>query len=57
LLEVVMTTAQLEIREIRKELAESGADPFEIAAVALQQARVYRELLERHHRQSQGSVL
>ena len=51
-----MTTAQLEIRQIKRELAESGADPFEIAAVALQQARLYRELLNRHQRQSPGCL-
>jgi hypothetical protein len=40
-----MTTAQREIREIRKQLVESGADPYEVAAMALEQARRYRELL------------
>ena len=56
LLGVVMTTAQIEIRQIKRELAESGADPFEIAAVALQQARLYRELLNRHQRQFPGCL-
>lgn len=41
-----MTTAQKEIREIRRELAESGADPFEVAAMALAECRRYRQLLE-----------
>lgn len=41
-----MTTAQLEVREIRKQLMESGADPFEVAALALEQARRYRRLLD-----------
>jgi hypothetical protein len=40
-----MTTAQREVREIRKQLVESGADPYEVAAMALEQARRYRELL------------
>lgn len=41
-----MTTATLEVREIRKELIETGADPFEVAALALAQARRYRQQLE-----------
>jgi len=41
-----MTTAQREIREIKKELAESGADPFEVAAEALASARRYRQQLD-----------
>jgi hypothetical protein len=41
-----MTTAQREIREIRKQLVESAADPYEVAAMALEQARRYRRLLE-----------
>lgn len=42
-----MTTAQqAEVREIRKQLMESCADPFEVAALALEQARRYRRLLE-----------
>jgi hypothetical protein len=41
-----MTTATLEVREIRKELIEAGADPFEVAALALAQARRYRRQLE-----------
>jgi hypothetical protein len=41
-----MTTAEKEIREIRKQLAESGADPFHIAATALAEVRRYRQLLE-----------
>ena len=41
-----MTTAQQEVREIRKQLMESGADPFEVAALALEQARRYRRLFE-----------
>jgi len=40
-----MTTAQREVREIRKQLVESGADPFEVAAMALEQAERYRRLL------------
>lgn len=40
-----MTTAQKEIREIRRQLVESGADPYEVAAMALEQARRYRQLL------------
>lgn len=40
-----MTTAQHEVREIRKRLVESGADPFEVAAMALQQVERYRRLL------------
>jgi hypothetical protein len=41
-----MTTAQREVREIRKQLLETGADPFEIAAMALTEVRRYRRLLE-----------
>ena len=41
-----MATAAKEVKEIRKELAESGADPFEVAAVALAEVRRYRRLLE-----------
>jgi hypothetical protein len=40
-----MTTAQQEVREIRKQLVESGADPYEVAALALEQARRLREQL------------
>lgn len=41
-----MTTAVLvELQEIRRSLLESGADPYEVAALALEQARRYRELL------------
>ena len=39
-----MTTAQ-EVRKIRKELAESGADPFAIAAQALEQVARYRQIV------------
>ena len=39
-----MTTAQ-EVRKIRRELAESGACPFEIAAQALEQVARYRKLV------------
>lgn len=41
-----MATAQKEIREIRKELAETGADPFEVAAEAVASARRYRRELD-----------
>ena len=41
-----MTTAQREVREIRKQLVESSADPFEVAAMALEQAERYRRLLD-----------
>lgn len=41
-----MTTAQKEIREIRRELAETGADPFEVAAEAVASARRYRRELD-----------
>ncbi len=41
-----MTTAQREVRQLKRELAESGADPFEVAAQALAAARRYRLLLE-----------
>lgn len=41
-----MTTTQQEIREIRKQLVESAADPYEVAAMALEQARRYRRMLE-----------
>lgn len=40
-----MTTAQREVREIRKQLMQDGADPFEVAALALVQAeRLQRQL-------------
>jgi hypothetical protein len=42
-----MTTAQREVRELKRELAMSGADPFEVAAEALLAARRYRLQLER----------
>jgi hypothetical protein len=42
--EVIMTTAQREVRQLKRELAESGADPFEVAAEALAAARRYRLL-------------
>ena len=41
-----MTTAQREVREIRKQLIESAADPYEVAAMALEQAERYRRLLD-----------
>jgi len=41
-----MTTAQKEVREIRRELVETGADPFEVAALALAEVRRYRQLLK-----------
>ena len=42
-----MTTAQIaEVREIRRELIDCGADPYLVAAQALEQARRYRRLLE-----------
>jgi hypothetical protein len=41
-----MAVAQREVREIRKQLVESGADPFEVAAMALIQAERYRRLLD-----------
>ncbi len=44
--EVIMTAAQREVRQLKRELAESGADPFEVAAEALAAARRYRLLLE-----------
>lgn len=47
LLEVSMTAAQREVIELKRELAESGADPFMVAAEALAAARRYRWLLER----------
>jgi hypothetical protein len=41
-----MTAAQVaEVREIRRELIECGADPFEIAAQAVAECRRYRRLL------------
>lgn len=43
-----MTTAQREVREIRKQLVESGADPYEVAAMALEQAERYRRLLAQY---------
>lgn len=42
-----MLTASKEVREIRKELVEQAADPFEVAALALLEARRYREELAR----------
>lgn len=40
-----MTTAQKEVREIKKQLIQDGADPFEVAALALMQAeRLQRQL-------------
>lgn len=42
-----MATAQIaEVREIRRELIECGADPYLVAAQALEQCRRYRQLLE-----------
>jgi hypothetical protein len=41
-----MTAAQREVKELKRELAESGADPFEVAAEALAAARRYRLLLD-----------
>lgn len=41
-----MTTAQREVREIRRQLVESGADPYEVAAMALEQVERYRRLLD-----------
>lgn len=42
-----MTTAQLlEIKKIRRELVETGADPFEVAAQAIEQASRYKRQLE-----------
>jgi hypothetical protein len=38
-----MTTAQQQVRQLRQELIASGADPFEVAALALDQAARYRE--------------
>lgn len=49
LLEVSMTAAQREVIELKRELAESGADPFMVAAEALAAANRYRRLLERVH--------
>ena len=42
-----MTAAQREVIELKRELAESGADPFMVAAEALAAANRYRRLLER----------
>lgn len=47
MLEVFMTAAQREVLELKRELAESGADPFLVAAEALAAARRYQRLLER----------
>lgn len=44
-----MTAAQREVIELKRELAESGADPFMVAAEALAAANRYRRLLERVH--------
>lgn len=42
-----MTTAhQDEIKQIRRELIDSAADPFEVAALALAEVRRYRQLLK-----------
>ena len=46
LLEVSMTAAQREVQQLRRQLAESGADPFQVAAEALEAASRYRRLLE-----------
>jgi hypothetical protein len=46
-----MATAQEEIRRIRRELAETGADPFEVAAIALAEVRRYRQLLKELNQQ------
>jgi hypothetical protein len=40
-----MATAAKETRRIRKELAESGACPFEVAAAALEQVERYRQII------------
>ena len=42
-----MTTAQIEIRQIKRELAESGVDPFQIAADALARNAELRRHIER----------
>jgi hypothetical protein len=42
-----MAAAQREVLELKRELAESGADPFLVAAEALAAARRYQRLLER----------
>jgi hypothetical protein len=55
--EVVVTTAQREVREIRKRLVESGADPYEVAALALEQAERYRELLAQATREVESRQL
>jgi hypothetical protein len=44
--EVAVTTAQQHIKALRKELAVTGADPYEVAAMALEQAERYRLQLE-----------
>lgn len=44
-----MTTAQQQVRELRQELIASGADPFEIAALALQQVDRYKQQLASLH--------
>lgn len=41
-----MTAAQREVQQLRRELAESGADPFQVAAEALEAASRYHRLLE-----------
>ena len=51
-----MATAQEEIRQIRRELVETAADPFELAAMALVEVRRYRRLLEEMEAQLQGAA-
>jgi hypothetical protein len=46
-----MTTAQEEIKQIRRELVETGADPFQVAAIALAEVRRYRQLLKELNQQ------
>jgi hypothetical protein len=44
--EVAVATAQQQVQQLRRELAASGADPFELAAMAIQRAEAYRQQLE-----------
>ena len=41
-----MATAQQQVHALRRELAASGADPFELAAMAIQRAEHYKQQLE-----------
>ena len=49
-----MATAQEEIRRIRRELAETGADPFQVAAQAMADVERHRRRIAALEAQLQG---